>query len=982
MSVAVETVAIRYLNVATGVPIVVNMPAFQQEDVYVIYGSAGLEAVYNTDYTLTLAGDFNTFTVVPLAPLLAKINALIAADPTTEINYITVRRQLDYTTSATPSLSRSPNFISGEFDRIAMRLMQLAETARRIVTLPWSHVGNEPVTLYPGLVGQFVTFDADGNLVPSNGPGFIYRGTWLVGTGYIVNDVVERGGSSWIARAPSVGVTPGDPGSEATWGLFAQGGGVADGTVTDIKVAVGAAIQSSKVSYLAAAADAVARPVNAKLFDWINPMDFGAVGNDIADDTVACNRAITAAIARGPGGVVVFTHKHRISGQGVAVDGLKNALFVPFSGYTVDDRLTLLGMGGRLTVTTEDTIAIRVCDPGTTIDGLHIDGGRNYGAGLLNTWGIGLIPADLDDPVTIVSQSFCKVVNCHITQVYEGVVLRPGADGSGSYYPIITENHFNWCSRGMQITTSRSEPGNNTRGTRGVISNNRVERGVIGIDVDYATEFLLIGNYFQFMWATFEAGLGHQRQAAVECAMRIGTHSRNILIVGGEAEQCTVDVQNDASILGAPTAITFTAPLVAAKVANLTAPWAGATDSYTITFSNGEERIATLTNGNAAVSWHMPVTATAAATAAARGVCPGGVTMRDFPLGGIFAGVSTNFNPVLDPRTLRLTRRSDAFEQLQVVFGFTGAARIYSDSDSTGKRDVKFATNNVDRLEMFSGKTTHFGSAGNIELLNTGSSINGTAPTGVTLTTTGTNVTLSAGGKSVLVNSFGMQPGVDNANNLGDATHRWTQLFAMTATISTSDGRFKDWQGGLNDREIAVGRRIADMIGTYRWLDAVQIKGDGARKHTGVIVQDVIAAFEAEGLNAFDYGAVCYNSWENVYEPEMTLVDVMVDEYEDVIVDSDTFFTEEVTDTKQDDGSFKAVRTGRLIPKKTMVQRPTGRKIPNGEQVEAPTGDSVLVREAGDLYGLRYEELWAFVIAANNARMNNLEARLAAMEQK
>jgi len=42
----------------------------------------------------------------------------------------------------------------------------------------------------------------------------------------------------------------------------------------------------------------------------------------------------------------------------------------------------------------------------------------------------------------------------------------------------------------------------------------------------------------------------------------------------------------------------------------------------------------------------------------------------------------------------------------------------------------------------------------------------------------------------------------------------------------------------------------------------VQKKGDNARIHVGVIAQEVIAAFQAEGLDPMRYGIVCYDQWE------------------------------------------------------------------------------------------------------------------------
>jgi hypothetical protein len=58
------------------------------------------------------------------------------------------------------------------------------------------------------------------------GPGFVFRGAWDAATAYLANDIVVIGGSAFVARADSAGVTPGtDPNS---WSLFASKGDKGD----------------------------------------------------------------------------------------------------------------------------------------------------------------------------------------------------------------------------------------------------------------------------------------------------------------------------------------------------------------------------------------------------------------------------------------------------------------------------------------------------------------------------------------------------------------------------------------------------------------------------------------------------------------------------------------------------------------------------------------------------------------------------------
>ena len=56
----------------------------------------------------------------------------------------------------------------------------------------------------------------------TNGVSFVWRGVWSGGTSYSVNDVVNYGGSAWVAILANSGVTPGT--DITRWNLIAQQG--------------------------------------------------------------------------------------------------------------------------------------------------------------------------------------------------------------------------------------------------------------------------------------------------------------------------------------------------------------------------------------------------------------------------------------------------------------------------------------------------------------------------------------------------------------------------------------------------------------------------------------------------------------------------------------------------------------------------------------------------------------------------------------
>jgi hypothetical protein len=139
----------------------------------------------------------------------------------------------------------------------------------------------------------------------------------------------------------------------------------------------------------------------------------------------------------------------------------------------------------------------------------------------------------------------------------------------------------------------------------------------------------------------------------------------------------------------------------------------------------------------------------------------------------------------------------------------------------------------------------------------------------------------------------------DGLASLGSASARWSEVFAVNGTINTSDQRSKQDIESLTAAELRVASALKGLVKKFRFKDAVKTKGDAARTHIGVIAQEVIAAFQSEGLDAMRYGIICYDEWGET--PERLGAD--------------------------------------------------------GEVLDAYT-------PAGNCYGVRYEELLAFIIAA------------------
>ena len=105
--------------------------------------------------------------------------------------------------------------------------------------------------------------------------------------------------------------------------------------------------------------------------------------------------------------------------------------------------------------------------------------------------------------------------------------------------------------------------------------------------------------------------------------------------------------------------------------------------------------------------------------------------------------------------------------------------------------------------------------------------------------------------------------GLDNIIDIGDSGRRFKDIYASNGTIQTSDAREKTTVSPMSTAELNVAKKLAKDIGFFQWLQSIDQKGESARKHCGQTVQNIIAVFESEGLNAFDYAMVCYNEIED-----------------------------------------------------------------------------------------------------------------------
>lgn len=164
------------------------------------------------------------------------------------------------------------------------------------------------------------------------------------------------------------------------------------------------------------------------------------------------------------------------------------------------------------------------------------------------------------------------------------------------------------------------------------------------------------------------------------------------------------------------------------------------------------------------------------------------------------------------------------------------------------------------------------------------------------------------------------KPGADNTYDLGSGALRMKVIYAGTGAINTSDENEKTQICSIDEAIFKAWGKV--NYSQFKFKNAVDEKSDGARWHVGLIAQRVKEAFESEGLNAFEFGLLCYDKWEDATEEVMEEIDITLDD-------------------------------GKVIK---------GMK---------PTGENRVVLKAGERYGIRYDEALALECAYLRKRIES-----------
>ena len=194
---------------------------------------------------------------------------------------------------------------------------------------------------------------------------------------------------------------------------------------------------------------------------------------------------------------------------------------------------------------------------------------------------------------------------------------------------------------------------------------------------------------------------------------------------------------------------------------------------------------------------------------------------------------------------------------------------------------------------------------------------------------------------------------VDDAISLGNGTFRYDDLFAANGTIQTSDQNEKQQIASLTTAEITAAKAISALFKTYKFNKAVTNKGDAARTHTGVIAQEVQTVMTDAGLDAANYAFWCSDTWWEI-STDVPAVEAVA----------------EAAAVYDDDGNLVTPPVDAVPAKEAYTRIDTYNTAD-----EAPEGATQRTR-----LGIRYPELLAFIGAATEQRLADIETRLTALE--
>lgn len=173
-------------------------------------------------------------------------------------------------------------------------------------------------------------------------------------------------------------------------------------------------------------------------------------------------------------------------------------------------------------------------------------------------------------------------------------------------------------------------------------------------------------------------------------------------------------------------------------------------------------------------------------------------------------------------------------------------------------------------IKLGDNKKAVFGDSQDLEIFHDGSNSHITdVGTGALIIDGSTSLQIKGSTFVIIRSSAGENMAVGNANGSFDLYFNGAKKLAtsssgitVTGTVTeTSDRNEKQDIEALSDAERRVALSAKGLLRKFRWRADVEERGDSAEIYFGIIAQDLQSAFEAEGLDADQYGVVSSITW-------------------------------------------------------------------------------------------------------------------------
>jgi hypothetical protein len=234
------------------------------------------------------------------------------------------------------------------------------------------------------------------------------------------------------------------------------------------------------------------------------------------------------------------------SGGTASADGYKNGLLLRFTSVNADPATSIVIEGEGATVfkcNADNMILIRVARNNVTIRDITLDYNSRSSVILC-----GIVPEDMTQTTTLVSQSFVDLVN--VGRVggagCDGLVIQPGphvtGSDSGCFYHNVIGGYSNFVGGGRHVHVKKNVDWSTVPiwVTRSNFIGQRLSRGNVGYQFDDGGQICLIG-------CNEEAINSGTTPAATPTARIVGVDCDNIQFFGGYSENCSKSVTMSAN---------------------------------------------------------------------------------------------------------------------------------------------------------------------------------------------------------------------------------------------------------------------------------------------------------------------------------------------------------------------------------------------------------------------------------------------------